>query len=83
MFKAMIGKFVYTSDVNLFIFGIFQELLGMAVLHKFNWISLIAPMFEAMSGNSDNNVFFWHFSGTFGYGCLAQVQLDSFDCPNV
>ena len=29
----------------------FQELLGMDVLHKFNWIRLIARMFEAMAGN--------------------------------
>ena len=47
MFEAMSGN----SDINLFIFGIFQELLGMDVLHKFNWIRLIARMFEAMAGN--------------------------------
>ena len=29
----------------------FQELYGMDVLHKFNWIRLIARMFEAMAGN--------------------------------
>ena len=47
IFEAMSGN----TDINLFIFGIFQELLGMDVLHKFNWIRLIARMFEAMAGN--------------------------------
>lgn len=30
---------------------VFQELYGLDVLHKFQWIRLIARMFEAMSGN--------------------------------
>ena len=32
------------------IFFVFQELYGLDVLHKFNWIRLIARMFEAMAG---------------------------------
>ena len=32
------------------IFFMFQELYGLDVLHKFNWIRLIARMFEAMAG---------------------------------
>ena len=31
----------------------FQELYGLDVLHKFNWIRLIARMFEAMAGKID------------------------------
>ena len=36
---------------SFFLSDLFQELLGMDVLHKFNWIRLIARMFEAMAGN--------------------------------
>ena len=32
------------------IFFMFQELYGLDVLHKLNWIRLIARMFEAMAG---------------------------------
>lgn len=31
--------------------SMFQELLGLDVLHKFMWVRLIARMFEAMAGN--------------------------------
>ena len=36
---------------SIFLNSLFQELLGLDVLHKFNWIRLIARMFEAMAGN--------------------------------
>ena len=29
----------------------FKEMYGIDLLHKFNWIRLIARMFEAMAGN--------------------------------
>ena len=44
-----------------------QEMYGLDVLHKFNWIRLIARMFEAMAGNyvhsSDIKLFVYVING--------------------
>ena len=44
------------------IFFMFQELYGLDVLHKFNWIRLIARMFEAMAGKFDHPMIMDFFS---------------------
>ena len=44
------------------IFFMFQELYGLDVLHKFNWIRLIARMFEAMAGKFNHPMIMDFFS---------------------
>ncbi len=47
------GRKVLGKDAQMSKFSLQspQELYGLDVLHKFNWIRLIARMFEAMAGN--------------------------------
>ena len=47
----MLYKTSFHSTIDKIIKIILQELQGVDVLHKFNWIRLISRMFEAMAGN--------------------------------
>ena len=61
----MLRSFFSSSRIIIAISS--QEMYGLDVLHKFNWIRLIARMFEAMAGNyvhsSDIKLFVYVING--------------------